>query len=444
MIGSRKFRHQAGDDRWVMLMVLGLSYFTNFSRGLVRHSLVEMQMALVAWSAYIFLAMFVACVLKRELFLPVFMAFVLIMSVMGTTGKIFTGHSIMDTASNGLALFVDSWSEKLPVSGHNDRELTYWEKLKEDKMAVQRVLWDGSAMDRIKELEMIAGKLLDNDETYLDYMNRTFIYSALGRKNPVYVSQSPLQLSGEYTQDQFVESIEKNIDKIPLAVLPMVQEHSSVKLDGIDNVYRYYKVSEFIYNHYEPLCSIGEYAIWCTPEKRERMKEKLLEQEDTGISIINYGYDAHVEEDENGNILIKDDAEFHNYELEKLPGLWGELDEKNAADNEEIACLINSENGYIIGNTVNMDKGKGNYLLVRIESPYDTASRAELILGACSGSGFDERFKYKFVVLEGTHNYVFRVSSDYFWYAEDINAVRLRYSNGQKIDNADIKILQGD
>lgn len=444
VIASKKFRHQAGDERWVILMVLGLSYFTNFSRGLVRHSLVEMQMALIAWSAYVFLAMFAACVLKRELFLPVFMAFVLIMSFMGTTGKIFSGHSIMDTASNELALFVDSWSEKLPVSENDDRELTYWEKLREDKTVVQRVLWDDSTMDRIKELEMIVGKLLDNDETYLDYMNRTFIYSALGRKNPVYVSQSPLQLSGEYVQDKFVESIEKNIDKIPLAVFPMVHEQSSVKLDGIDNVYRYYKVSEFIYNHYEPLCSVGEFAIWCAPEKREKMEDKLLAQEDTGLSIINYGYDAHVEKDENGNVLIKDDAEFHNYELEKLPWIWGELDEKNAADNEEIACLINTEGGYIIGNTVNLDKEKGNYLLVRIDNPHNTASRAELILGTCADSGFDERCKYKFVVLEGTHNYIFRVSSDYFWYTEDINAVKLWYDNGQKIDNADIKILQGD
>ena len=48
------------------------------------------------------------------------------------------------------------------------------------------------------------------------------------------------------------------------------------------------------------------------------------------------------------------------------------------------------------------------------------------------------------MVLEGTHNYIFRVSSDYFWYTEDINAVKLWYDNGQKIDNADIKILQGD
>lgn len=148
-----------------------------------------------------------------------------------------------------------------------------------------------------------------------------------------------------------------------------------------------------------------------------------------------------MEKDENGNVLIKDDAEFHNYELEKLPWIWGELDEKNAADNEEIACLINTESGYIIGNTVNMDKG--NYLLVRIDNSRNTASRTELILGACSDLGFDERFKYKFVVLEETHNYIFRVSSDYFWYAEDINAVKLWYDNGQKIDNADIKILQG-
>ena len=91
-----------------------------------------------------------------------------------------------------------------------------------------------------------------------------------------------------------------------------------------------------------------------------------------------------------------------------------------------------------------MDKEKGNYLLVRIDNPHNTASRAELILGTCSDSGFDERCKYKFVVLEGIHNYIFRVSSDYFWYTEDINAVKLWYDNGQKIDNADIKILQGD
>lgn len=47
-------------------------------------------------------------------------------------------------------------------------------------------------------------------------------------------------------------------------------------------------MSEFIYNHYEPLCSVSEFAIWCVLEKREKMKDKFLAQEDTGILIINY------------------------------------------------------------------------------------------------------------------------------------------------------------
>ena len=70
------------------------------------------------------------------------------------------------------------------------------------------------------------------------------LYAITGRKDPAYVSQSPLQLSGEYSQEQFAEQIEG----VPIVVMPIDPNDykASISMDGITNAYRYYIVSEYL------------------------------------------------------------------------------------------------------------------------------------------------------------------------------------------------------
>ena len=57
-----------------------------------------------------------------------------------------------------------------------------------------------------------------------------------------------MQLSGEYTQERFIEEIEKA--DAPIVLMPTTHSRGSVILDEISNVYRNYKVAEYIYMNY--------------------------------------------------------------------------------------------------------------------------------------------------------------------------------------------------
>ena len=42
-----------------------------------------------------------------------------------------------------------------------------------------------------------------------------------GRKKPMYVNQSPGLLSGEYTQQRFIEECEQMSEKVPFVLMPI-------------------------------------------------------------------------------------------------------------------------------------------------------------------------------------------------------------------------------
>ena len=123
---------------------------------------------------------------------------------------------------------------------------------------------------------MLLKKLLGKEETFADFINKTLLYSVLGYRCPVYVSQSPLQLSGEFTQEEFIEEI----NDVPIVFMPVDGENygCTISLDEISNSYRYYKVYEYIYRNYKPLCRYhNDYAIWCIPGRYDEYKEKISE-----------------------------------------------------------------------------------------------------------------------------------------------------------------------
>ena len=48
----------------------------------------------------------------------------------------------------------------------------------------------------------------------------------------------------------------------------------------------------------------------------------------------------------------------------------------------------------------------------------------------------------KFNVKEGTHEYLIRISSDYYWYSENINAVKI--DSKKQLNNKEMCIMAGD
>ena len=273
---SKDMKARIGCGKWMLLMVLGFSYFANFSRGLVRHSLAEGLGDVVIWSSYLFLAMFLSCLKNNNrLLLPVFMFLILCNTLFTENGRV-NSIPIADMAVSRPSAIIESWKinrfdeeeydelkleqdrfiAKGEVINENDRVddslMSYWQKVKNSQEVVERVRFDDEFMDMVNSYAFILDVLLDENDTFVDFANKTLLYSVFGRENPVYISQSPLQLSGDFSQEQFI----KEIRGIPVVLMPLDPNNAyeSCTLDNIANAYRNYKVSEYIYQQYVPLC----------------------------------------------------------------------------------------------------------------------------------------------------------------------------------------------
>ena len=399
---SKTIRRYITDEHWILLLIFGFSYFFNMPRGLVRHSLAENHIAIVFWNMAICLSAMISVFLhKKNLFLPVF-AFFLVSNLNFVDSSIFTSSSIADKVLPHIARSIEEGSSQ-------KRE---------------RVILEQDMKERCDSYKLVMDSLLSPDETYIDFMNRTFVYSAIGRENPVYVAQSPLMLSGEFTQEMFIKEISGRIETVPFAILPLNDTMASASIDGIFNSYHYYKVSEFIFTHYRPLLKYGDFAVWALNERYDFYKNKIAKNEDIVGELIDSSY--------------SDD--FHTYNLAYLPVLWGEKDKKKASENPVITELRQSQKLFVFDSEKLVKTERGNYLSICISNNSDENKTVGLQMGISSLDDFKMRYSYTCTVLPGNHRYLFRISSDYCWYFENINALKV----DDDVSILEAKILEGD
>jgi len=281
-LASKRFRLDAGEERYILLLMFGVSYVANIQRSLVRHTLAASNYRVVLWSSLVFLALFLSVKKSRNYFLPAFGAMIIFAGLLGSQDA-YNELSVIQNSSIRLSSHIDSWNVdrvSLEDATNEAEKLTLWEVNAYQGNVVDRVQLTEESQEKLGIFIDAMATLLDEGETYLCFDNHTFLYSATGYENPVYVSQSPMQVSGEYMQKQFINEIE--MGNVPLAVLPStgVSSYASIRLDGLENASRYYLISEYIYSHFVPLCSTGEYAIWVRPDKYETKLSKINDLEE--------------------------------------------------------------------------------------------------------------------------------------------------------------------
>ncbi|MCX4338288.1 MAG: hypothetical protein OSJ72_01460 [Lachnospiraceae bacterium] len=308
---SRDLLQRIGVEIWFILIILGFSYVFNFQRGLTRHSLVENATTGILWSAILFIAIFLAIYYKNNYLCIPFLVILTVCNAAFIQNENYAEQNIIDTATAKMDGFIDTWTvQRTSCVNDNNNDKTYWEELADKNEKTTRVI--NTLDEEILLYQEIMKLLLEEDETYIDFMNRSFVYSAIGRKSPVYVAQSPIMLSGEYSQERFIEDIQEDIENIPVAILPIADSRLSIGYDGIANAYRYYKVAEFIYNNYRPLCSNGEFAVWCLNDRYEEMLKKLdfavREADLHDISQLPY-YDCTILQQTNGIKVMTTDVD---------------------------------------------------------------------------------------------------------------------------------------
>lgn len=399
---------------YYMVIILGMAYFANLPRGLVRHTLNELATNTVVFSGGLFIVAALYYIYKKEMsFISGSVALIILLSFMAGQDN-FTEEPLIEKVPVKVNKCIGGWSSE-------------WQNITERKPRVQI---PEDMEETIASYQNVFELLLDEDDTYLDFMNVSFLYSALGRECPVYVAQSPGHLSGEYTQEAFIRQIEEKKEKIPLAILPATDAAEDMtSVDGIANISRYYKVSEYIYQNYRPLCRIKNTAVWCRLEEYDALADRLEQK----YELIDYGYDQ-------GDVQY-----LHDYPMYDIPYLWGNYDTKAAWTNPVLADIYcKGEGQYYMEEPLQIDKSKGNYLLLtcRCENEYmEETNNAEIILGSTK-AGEEDLFRFRFKLHPGEQQYLIRISADYYWYVQDIDMLYLH--TDEEIGDVRMQILQGD
>ena len=419
---------------------------------------------------------------------------------------------------------------------------------------------DPNCYGHYKQLEKVIGVLLKPSESFIDFTDTTFVYSAFGRECPVYVSQSPSMLSGEFSQEQFIAEIKKEKERLPVALFPLSSFYLSQYVDGVPLVLRHYKVAEYLYQNYRPLCTAGDYALWCDRDKYADYKNLLDDenskslngnalQNDVGSlalqscsvkkdsrgfleiqslavdpfidnfhTLINWenitfgqkyrmlveyessvagiaqlffksGDDNYTEQNSiaknvgGGGVIdfevelekdfrlrfdIPDDSTFsiknialspvdafsapalqygyddglgfHSYSMQHLAFLWANKDVKKAKNCPAITELMNNDGLVSLPGISESSKAKGNYIKLCV-SNLGKEENLVLQFGNTNNGTFERKYDVSFTVRNGQHDYIVRPSIDYYWYTDEINAMKCWA--GENINISAVSLLEG-
>jgi len=229
-----------------------LAYIINFTRILGRHSLVESPLEDIMWASVWGIALFAAAIL------PKWDRAAFITSVFLTVA-VFNPVAMFRATSAANAALTSVNSSQLYYRGANEK--------------TTRVDMSAPLAQHQSVLNMI-NTVIPKGETYFDLSNQTMLYALSGREKPVYINQSPLHLSGEYTQERFIDEIKNFHGACDFALT--FDSGIGTALDEIVSPYRHYKVYEYLYKNFRPLCkSADSFALWVRKDRYNERKKAI-------------------------------------------------------------------------------------------------------------------------------------------------------------------------
>ena len=387
----------------IILLSLGLFYILNFQRAIVRHSIAEGTSIQVFSLGIIYIALYTATHFGKRDSRKFLIAYISLIIISGfVTGKTnIENKNTFETALNKYLTF-------------EAQDTIYVEKQ-------QRVKISEYMQNEIKNLKIVMDEILDEKETYMDLSNQTLLYTFLQKEKPVYVNQSPGLLSGEKTQQYFIDEVEAYENGVPV-ILKAKGKLLAENIDGIENDYRYYLVSEYAYQRYTPAATIDGYEIWIENSVFEEKMEKLKQIQNDHLKIITK--EEYIESNQ------------EEINLNQIARIWGEYDvKKDEHKNSQILAEnidANSIENKIVANLENVDKTQGNNLDLKIQSEKQTNLTINLYQNDKKICSFIVN------VEEGEHNYRIRVSCLYEWFETNINNIGLSTNENIHINSMEL------
>lgn len=299
-----------------LIILLAFAYFLNFQRTLVRHGVAEgwHSWRVLLWTAPLFLcfSLYYLSVLNKKILLTSITSILIIFNLIMGANTYQSAFLLPNLFSNLCSFSFSSYKT------YKDNPVSYKGSKTRARFSNLDILSEAVDLDRV------LNALLRKEEYYLDFSNKTFLYSLIGRRNIFYPSQIPAQINSKEGQREVIEKLENG--KVPIVVLPKDNKYLNMYLDGIPHNIRHYIIISYIYHNYLPLISTARNILWARrdlyQDLSQRIKCKIQRQSQVleivipkDLSIL-LGRDCKISS-KDGKILVsseKPDPQILNFE----------------------------------------------------------------------------------------------------------------------------------
>lgn len=266
-----------------------------------------------------------------------------------------------------------------------------------------------------KDLAHFLNNNLNASQTFLDLTSSPMLYVVTNRMfinyfiPSVYHTSEPIQ---KFTLERLTKTYENG--EIPIVIFRQSDNYAN-NIDGVPNEIRSYRIYEFIYKNYRPAGYINGYMIWLAnnyslPRPADLIPVKIFSQD---------------------------------FDLKKLPYVWGVFDEYKAKENTTVLSSLIEESKIIDpGKSVKLsldkdiDKSSGNYIHLRI------LANEVGIIKLSYHENPQSKITFNLVPSKKSVDYLIRISSQWSWISQSIQFMEL--SPSIKIELVQAFIRKGD
>ena len=266
-----------------------------------------------------------------------------------------------------------------------------------------------------KILKTFLNNNLDDDQTFLDLTSSPLLYVVSNRKFINYFTPNAYYTS-ELIQGSVLEKIEKAYKngEIPIVIFRQPDTNAN-NIDGVPNEIRSYRIYEYIYKNYKAAGYVNGYMIWVS----------------NNFTL------------KNTNGLTVNKSFIQDFNLKKLPYIWGTYDNLRAKEKTVIlSSLINGPEvlsptkDAVLSFDKNLDKSSGNYIHLRVQN--DNQGTLKIVYGQSPQS----TIAMDLITSNKPIDYLIRISSQYSWTNQNTNSIKIYTST--KINLVQAFIRKGD
>jgi hypothetical protein len=377
---------------------LGLFYFFNYQRGLVRHGFNENNDGFLTSFSFLLLSLFTVVLLIRKRSVLKMSVFTITLFVLILAFKFPDNKGLSSEAT----VFFKNYKEFKPYKNSRDK--------------IQRALRDNGFEEKNRtELKSFFDKNFSPNATFIDFSNTPALYYFLKKPVPSYFNQYMQNTVDGYLQKVNIRNLKEF--EIPIVVFSNQPKTWFDKTDGVENTYRYYLMAEYVYQNYHPFRIMSNHSLW--------IKNDITLSDTSGIRdtvsvlpcTIPLEYLPYLE----GIRADKKEAQ--------VIQVWNKTDMSVSAE----SCIIPLKNP--------IDKSNGNIVEIVFQNTGANDIRASLDL--IKDSTVAGTFDFAVKKTDNAVPYRIRVSTLYQWYASTIREFRLHYPVGGFLEIKEVKLLKG-